>query len=129
MLDQQHGRAKFPDNSNLMEVNDTAIQTETCVHMDATIQFNVADIFKHIDLEMSYEVLDGVPDSEGTYVLIKKTSKQVSLHYFFLVFCKNCIAVNPSDPKMVNNKVAFSTGCAGDRCIADLKLKSVIQAP
>lgn len=67
MLDKLHDRAKFPDNSNLMEVNDTIIQTETCVHMDANIQFNVADIFKPIDLQMSYEVLDGVPDSEGTH--------------------------------------------------------------
>lgn len=129
ILDQHYGRAKFPDNSNLMEVNDTAIQTETCVHMDATIQFNVADIFKPIDLEMSYEVLDGVPDSEGKLVKKKRLQQKSGLHIFFLEFCKKCIAVNPNDPKMVSNKVAFSTGCAGDRCIADLKLKSVIQAP
>lgn len=114
-----------------MEVNDTATETETCIHMDANIQYNVADIFKPIDFEMSYEVLDGVPDSEGKCLSKKKKNGLAKIRsaIFSLEFCKKCIAVNPNDPKIVSNKVAFSTGCAGDRCIADLKLKSTIRAP
>lgn len=34
------------------------------------------------------------------------------------------MAVNPSDPKSVKNKIVFSTGCKSAKCIADLKLRS-----
>lgn len=42
----------------------------------------------------------------------------------FTEFCSNCVAVNPNDPKVVKNKVAFSTGCKNDKCVADLSVKS-----
>lgn len=39
-------------------------------------------------------------------------------------FCDTCVAVEPSDLKIVKNKVVFSTGCKSARCIADLRIKS-----
>lgn len=36
------------------------------------------------------------------------------------------MAVNPNDSKNVKNKIVFSTGCKGSRCIADMSVKSVL---
>lgn len=66
-MDPQRGRLKFSDDptSNTKEVNVTASETEECLHYEATVKFSIADIFKPIDLNMNYVVLDGIPDSEG----------------------------------------------------------------
>lgn len=40
----------------------------------------------------------------------------------FIDFCKTCVAINPSDPKVAKNKIVFITGCKNPKCIADLKL-------
>lgn len=64
-LDQLHGRALFADQTNLVERNVTASTTEQCIDFDVVVTYFLADIFKPIDLELSYAVLDGVPDSEG----------------------------------------------------------------
>lgn len=44
----------------------------------------------------------------------------------FADFCETCVAVNPNDSKSTKNKIVFSTGCKGARCIADLSVNSVL---
>ncbi|KAJ6640903.1 Integrin alpha-PS3 [Pseudolycoriella hygida] len=108
-VDPQFGRAHFPDQTNQMTFNTTALEVEQCREYDATVKFSVADIFKPIDLEMQHSVLDIAPDSSE--------------------FCSNCVAVNPFDSKVARNKIVFSTGCVNAKCVADLKLSSEILGP
>lgn len=104
-LDGQLGRATFDDRTNLYEINSTVTADEQCVDLTAFVTFSVPDIFKPIELEMAYNVIDDVPQNSSD-------------------FCKNCVAVNPADPKSVKNKVVFSTGCKASKCVADLSVKS-----
>lgn len=104
-IDGQLGRAKFPDQTNLYEIHSTITGTEQCVDLSAIVTFSIADIFKPIELEMMYNIINVVPQN-GTE------------------FCSSCVAVNPNDPKSVKNKIVFSTGCKSAKCVADLKLKS-----
>lgn len=110
-LDGQLGRAKFDDRTNLFEINGTVTVDEECVELTAFITFSIADIFNPIELEMAYNIVDGVPPvGQGEH----QSSE----------FCKNCVVVNPADPKSVKNKVVFSTGCKAAKCVADLSVKS-----
>lgn len=60
-MDGQLGRAKFDDRTNLYEINSTATVDEQCVELKAFITFSIADIFKPIELEMAYNIVDDVP--------------------------------------------------------------------
>lgn len=64
-IDQQFGRANFPDKTNQLEFNTTVRSAEQCREYDASVKFAIADIFKPIDIEMHHSVLDKVPDSDG----------------------------------------------------------------
>lgn len=50
-----------------------------------------------------------------------------SFVYLIAEFCESCVAVNPNDPKIVKNKIVFSTGCESARCVADLRIKSSLE--
>lgn len=60
-LDGQLGRATFDDKTNLYEINSTITIDEQCVDLTTFVTFSIADIFKPIELEMAYNIIDGVP--------------------------------------------------------------------
>lgn len=61
-LDGQLGRATFNDKTNQYEINGTATTDEQCVELTAFVTFSIADIFKPIELEMAYNIIDDVPE-------------------------------------------------------------------
>lgn len=60
-LDGQLGRATFNDRTNQYEINGTVSADEQCVELAAFVTFSIADIFKPIELEMAYNIIDDVP--------------------------------------------------------------------
>ncbi|XP_037947350.1 integrin alpha-PS3 isoform X1 [Teleopsis dalmanni] len=110
VVDPQVKRVKIAQTqANEMSFNVSAGLQTKCSLLDADIvSYNVADIFKPIELEIHYDIIKGVPMSE--------------------VFCEDCVAVDPLDPKVFVEKLIFSTGCKSDICIADLKVRSRIGA-
>ncbi|XP_023173042.2 integrin alpha-PS3-like [Drosophila hydei] len=103
VIDAQLKRATFTQSqSSELSFNATAGTTQQCRVFDCEVRYSEKDIFQPIELEMHYDLTKKVPDSE--------------------VFCDTCVAVDPDDPKVYTEKIIFSTGCATDVCIADLKL-------
>ncbi|XP_017077310.1 integrin alpha-PS3-like [Drosophila eugracilis] len=74
---------------------------ETCKPFEIQVLYN-KQIF--IELVMQYELTKKVPDSRE--------------------FCKTCALVDPSDPKMLKERIFFNTDCATDICVVDLQLIS-----
>uniref|UniRef100_A0A1A9WWH1 Integrin alpha second immunoglobulin-like domain-containing protein n=1 Tax=Glossina brevipalpis TaxID=37001 RepID=A0A1A9WWH1_9MUSC len=104
-VDPQVKRVKLVSTgTNEMSFNDSAGLQKQCRVLECDVRFSVADIFKPIELEIHYELINGVPDSE--------------------VFCEFCAAVDPAEPKLYREKIIFSTGCATEICIADMQVKS-----
>ncbi|KAH8291423.1 hypothetical protein KR054_011554 [Drosophila jambulina] len=104
-IDPQLKRAKFAQTqTNEMSFKVDAGLSEQCRVFEVQVRYSEKDIFTPIDLEMHYELTKKVPDSED--------------------FCDTCVAVDPAEPKVYQNKIIFSTGCANDVCNADLQLKS-----
>lgn len=69
-LDGQLGRATFDDKTNQYEINGTVTTDEQCVDLTAFVTFSIADIFKPIELEMAYNIVDDVPqDGQGKHPL------------------------------------------------------------
>lgn len=60
-IDGQLGRVTFADKTNQYEIKSVATGDEQCVQLKAFVTFSIADIFKPIELEMSYIILNGVP--------------------------------------------------------------------
>ncbi|XP_073849058.1 integrin alpha-PS3-like isoform X2 [Musca autumnalis] len=89
-------------NSNEYQFNVTATSTRQCKVIDCNVRYSPSDIFKPIELELHYQLVHGIPDSE--------------------VFCETCAAVDPVEPKTSTEKIIFSTGCATDVCVADLQM-------
>ncbi|KAJ6640899.1 Integrin alpha-PS3 [Pseudolycoriella hygida] len=109
--DSIYRRATFVANgNNVLEVNTTANAIESCLEYDASVKYSLEDVYKPIDIEMHYQILNLVPQSTD-------------------VFCDYCLAVNPQDPKSASNKIVFNVGCASERCVADLKLSSTVVEP
>ncbi|XP_017027542.1 integrin alpha-PS3-like isoform X1 [Drosophila kikkawai] len=104
-MDTQLKRAKFAQTqTNEMSFEANAGLGEQCRVFEVQVRYSEKDIFTPIDLEMHYELIKKVPESEE--------------------FCDTCVAVDPADPKVYQDKIIFSTGCANDVCNADLQLKS-----
>lgn len=61
-LDTQLTRASFNGGQNDYVICDKITAQEQCKQLTASVKFSVADIFKPIDLEMSYTILNGIPD-------------------------------------------------------------------
>ncbi|XP_011178712.1 integrin alpha-PS3 isoform X2 [Zeugodacus cucurbitae] len=105
VVDSQVKRAKFiQTRTNEISFNVSAGLQEQCRTFDCEVYTNVADIFKPIELEMHYNLINGVPKSE--------------------VFCDKCAAVDPAEPVISRERIIFSTGCKSDICVADLEVKS-----
>lgn len=69
-IDGQLGRALFPDQTNSYEINGTINENEQCVDLSAIVTFSIADIFKPIELEMSYDIVNVIPQNgTGKYPL------------------------------------------------------------
>ncbi|KAH8407473.1 hypothetical protein KR222_001829 [Zaprionus bogoriensis] len=103
VIDSQLKRAKFTQTqSNTLSFNATAGLTQQCRVFECEVQYSEKDIFQPIELEMHYELIKKVPDSEE--------------------FCETCVAVDPEDDKVYTEKIIFSTGCATEVCVADLQL-------
>jgi Integrin alpha len=81
-------------------------KVEQCREYAVNVKYNQHEIFKPIELELHYEIVNKIPDEAK--------------------FCDTCVATNPSDGKLVKNKVVFSTGCAGSTCMTDLKVRSAL---
>lgn len=64
-LDKQSSRATFLDQSKVYEINGTISFEEQCIELTAYVIFSFGDIFKPIELEMSYEILNGVPQNSN----------------------------------------------------------------
>lgn len=59
------GRATFIDQSNRFELNGTATSEEQCIELTAYVVFSIKDIFNSIELEMTYEIVNGVPQNSN----------------------------------------------------------------
>lgn len=66
-LDPNHGRLKFSNKatSNTLEFNETANTTEICLDYSANVNLSITENTRPIELLMSYEILNEIPDSEG----------------------------------------------------------------
>lgn len=66
VVDPQVKRVKITStNSNEMKFNVTAGTELKCSMWDCSVRYSIEDIFKPIELELHYDIIHGVPDSEG----------------------------------------------------------------
>ncbi|XP_061397206.1 integrin alpha-PS3-like [Musca vetustissima] len=108
ILDPQVKRVQIAStNSNEMKFKVTATTTNQCTQIDCNVRFNVETIFKPIEMELRYKLVNGIPNSEE--------------------FCETCAAVDPAEPTSHKEKIIFSTGCASQICVADLQVKSNLE--
>ncbi|KAH8253011.1 hypothetical protein KR032_003177 [Drosophila birchii] len=126
-IDTQLKRAKFAQTqTNEMSFKADAGLGEQCRIFEVQVRYSEKDIFTPIDLDMHYELTKKVPDSEGEFLIYFLECKHFLkyLNILFIEFCETCVAVDPAEPKVYQDKIIFSTGCANDVCNADLQLKS-----
>lgn len=58
-------RATFMENgNNVLDVNTTANTIESCLEYDASVKYSLEDVYKPIDIEMHYRILNPVPQSD-----------------------------------------------------------------
>uniref|UniRef100_T1P9U3 Integrin alpha n=1 Tax=Musca domestica TaxID=7370 RepID=T1P9U3_MUSDO len=108
ILDPQVKRVQIAStNSNEMKFKSTATTKEQCTEIDCNVRFNVETIFKPIEMELRYGLVNGIPNTEE--------------------FCETCAAVDPAEPSSHTEKIIFSTGCASEICVADLQVKSNLE--
>lgn len=77
-IDGQLNRAMFNDKTNQYGFNATASVEQQCRELEATVTFSLADIFKPIDIEMTYMVTNQ-PSADD---LSKFTEFQNQFHYY-----------------------------------------------
>lgn len=107
LVDPKVNRAYFIQNSSpILQYNVLATSTIRCDVHKVHVNFTISDIFKPIELQMHYEIINKVPSDSQ-------------------VFCESCVAVDPADDKMTSQKIIFSTGCQSEVCVADLKVSTV----
>uniref|UniRef100_A0A336MXS4 CSON002754 protein n=1 Tax=Culicoides sonorensis TaxID=179676 RepID=A0A336MXS4_CULSO len=102
--DTKHGRAKWINNNKFYELNVTINNQVQCHEFDVAVFFNIVDIFKPIEIEMEYRLVNQ---------LINSTQ-----------FCDKCVVLHENSVESVRTSVVFSTGCKSSMCIADLRIKS-----
>lgn len=117
-MDALHGRVTTTDPAARTTIAFAAVATEReqCREYRVNARYVPDLVFRPMVLDMHYEVrkADRMPEegAEGAEV-----------------FCERCVAVDPREPRAVQAKVVFSTRCKGTRCVADLKLSSVVREP
>lgn len=117
------------NGNNALDVNTTANTIESCLEYDASVKYSLDDVYKPIDIEMHYQILNPVPQTDNGIEQDKFAENQSNNRKCILEFCDYCLAVNPDDPKLASNKIVFNVGCASERCVADLKLTSTVIEP
>lgn len=65
-LDGQLGRALFSDKRNEYEIRGKMTDKQQCTELTAFITFSIADIFKPIELEVTHNILNGIPLEKST---------------------------------------------------------------
>ncbi len=64
--DSMNRRATFVENGlNVLNVNTTANTVESCLEYDANVQYSLEDVYRPIDIEMHYQLLNPMPESES----------------------------------------------------------------
>lgn len=72
-LDPDSRRVNFAEsNNNILEVNTTANTIESCLEYDASVKVILENVYKPIDIEMHYQLLNPVPQSDGGTKPIRK---------------------------------------------------------
>lgn len=127
-LDPHHGRMNYA-GKNTIVINSTVSSVEECRKLEVNVQYLPQFIFRPVIFDLYFDVLDRIPDSEGTHKQQKKVFLNVLFVSLLLEFCSTCIAINPTNPKVVQSKVIFTTGCISDRCMADLRISSTVSTP
>lgn len=64
-LDGQMGRAVFEDRRNQYEINSKITSDEQCILLEAFVTFSIVDIFRPIELEMTYHVLNDISNNNN----------------------------------------------------------------
>ncbi|GAB0091178.1 Integrin alpha-PS3 [Sergentomyia squamirostris] len=107
--DQQYGRVTFEDGTSVQEFQVNPRNYDQCKIFDVEVRSKTEYIFKPIDLEMSWQVMDNTPSEVG--------------------FCDHCVYLNPNDPSFARSQVVFNTGCENIPCRADLKITGTLHGP
>lgn len=64
--DSIYRRATFMENdNNVLDVNTTANTVESCLEYDVSVKYSFEDVYKPIDIEMHYQILNPVPQSDN----------------------------------------------------------------
>uniref|UniRef100_A0A1L8E3W8 Putative vitronectin receptor alpha subunit n=1 Tax=Nyssomyia neivai TaxID=330878 RepID=A0A1L8E3W8_9DIPT len=109
IADTQYGRVKFPEGGTSQEFEVNPQGFSQCKVFDVEVNSRTEIIFKPIDLEMSWQIIDNVPQGSS--------------------FCDHCVFLNPLDASYVRSQVVFNTGCKNTPCRADLSLSGKLFAP
>lgn len=87
-IDGQLNRAMFSDKTNQYGFNATASVEQQCRELEALVTFSLADIFKPIDIEMTYMVINqpSASDLSEFHQSLRITSKTSFYVFFLLIF-------------------------------------------
>ncbi|CAO1393862.1 unnamed protein product [Diamesa hyperborea] len=104
-VDMKLNRASLSATEHSKTISDVYKLTdlENCWEFEIFTKSTLADIFKPIEIEMKYELVQKIPDGGSE-------------------FCTTCVLIDPNASKTIVTKVPFITGCKGERCMSDLKL-------
>lgn len=103
-VDHNHGRASWSNNKQVMIENLTINNQVQCHEYDVAVKFSLADIFKPLDIEMEYDLIEKIPKNS--------------------TFCDSCLALDPDGMKSIRSRLIYSTGCKNTICKANLKVQS-----
>lgn len=53
------------NGNNTLDVNTTANTIESCLEYDASVEYSPEDVYKPIDIEMHYRILNPVPQTDN----------------------------------------------------------------
>ncbi|XP_058838521.1 integrin alpha-PS3 [Topomyia yanbarensis] len=101
-VDVQNGRAQLSDGNNFLNGTGKINFDDFCQEFDVRVKPSFADIYKPIYVDFSYSVVSDIPTNS--------------------VFCERCVIMDPSAGNSIQEKISYKTGCAGDTCIAEMKL-------
>ncbi|XP_055608647.1 integrin alpha-PS3-like [Uranotaenia lowii] len=103
-IDTLNGRAQLNDGKNILQGAGTINYDDFCQEFDVRVKTSFADIYKPILVDFTYGVISKIPANSD--------------------FCERCVLTDPNALHHVREKISFKTGCAGETCIADLKLSA-----
>ncbi|XP_055623803.1 integrin alpha-PS3-like [Toxorhynchites rutilus septentrionalis] len=103
-VDAQNGRAQLHDGNNFLNGSGKINYDDFCQEYDVRVKPSFADIYKPIYVEFTYNVISNIPTNSE--------------------FCERCVMTDPTASNSIREKISFKTGCAGETCIAALKLRA-----